>query len=305
MRIVSLIASATEMVAALGLADQLVGISHECDYPPEAVRGRPVLTSPKMDVKKKSLDIHRDVEAIVSLGLSVYKIDVEKLKSAAPDIILTQDQCEVCAVTYDDVVKASKECLDTNALIVTLHPDSLEDIYNDFGKVAEALQVEEKGRQCIKDLRQGMNSIHSKTKTILKKPRVVCLEWLSPLMAAGNWIPEMVDMAGGMNGFTKRGDHTKVITWKELQSYDPDVLVLMPCGFTIAQSLENRLDLESLPGFKDLKAVRGRQVFVVDGNTYMNRPGPRILESLYILAGIFHPELFEKLIPKGALARWA
>ena len=302
MRIASLIASATEIVAALGLGDQLVGVSHECDWPPEAVRGRAILTSPKMDVTRRSLDIHKDVQEIVAQGLSVYNIDVEKLKQAKPDILITQDQCEVCAVTYDDVVKATQTCLASDAKIVTLHPDSLDDIFKDILKVGKALGVASKAEKLVQKIRTKMDAVAQKTEKLKNKPRVVCLEWLNPLMVAGNWIPEMVAMAGGVNGITKEGDHTKVVEWAELKNYDPDILILMPCGFKIAQTLENRSDLENLPGFQNLKAVQNKKVFIVDGNTYMNRPGPRILESLHILAGFFYPELFASKIPTNSMA---
>ncbi|OGQ04867.1 MAG: hypothetical protein A2W61_00385 [Deltaproteobacteria bacterium RIFCSPLOWO2_01_44_7] len=292
MRIASLIASATEIVAALGFADQLVGVSHECDYPPEAVRGKPILTSPKMDVKKRSLEIHEDVQKIVSQGLSVYNIDVAALQKANPDIIVTQDQCEVCAVTYDDVVKATQTCLSANAQIVTLHPDSLDDIFTDILKVGEALKVKGKAEKLVKEIRGKMSEIQKQTQKLQKKPRVLCVEWLNPIMIAGNWIPEMVEMAGGINGITKKGDHTIVVTPEQVKEYNPDMVVVMPCGFTIQQTLENKADLENLPG----------KIFIVDGNTYMNRPGPRILESLTILAGLFHPDLFEEKIPSGAVS---
>lgn len=296
MRIVSLIASATEIVGALGLADQLVGVSHECDYPLEAVEGRPILTSPKIDIHKKSLDIHKDVQKIVEQGLSVYNIDVAKLKTAKPDIIITQDQCEVCAVTFDDVVRATKECLDVEAKIVTLHPDNLDDIFVDILKVGKALEVEEKATELVEELREKMANVAFVTEK-LKKPRVICLEWLNPLMIAGNWIPEMVEMAGGQNGITKKGDHTKVVSWEEIIKFDPEFILLMPCGFKIEQTFENRSDLESLPGFQQARAVHEKKIFAIDGNTYMNRPGPRILESLYILAGIFHSKQFWTFIP--------
>jgi len=291
MRIASLIASATEIVAALGFADQLVGASHECDYPPEAVRGRPILTSPKVDVKKRSLDIHKDVQEIVSKGLSVYNIDVEKLKKANPDVIITQDQCDVCAVTYEDVVKATQTCLDSQAKIVTLHPDSLDDVFADILKVGEALGVKGKAQDLVEKIRGIMSEIQKQTQQIKKKPRILCVEWLNPIMIAGNWIPEMVEMAGGVNGITKKGSHTIVVTQEQIKEYNPDMVVVMPCGFTIEQTLENKADLKDLPG----------KVFIVDGNTYMNRPGPRILESLYILAGLFHPDLFGNLIPKDSV----
>jgi len=294
MRIASLIASATEIVAALGLSDRLVGISHECDWPLAAVKGRAILTSPKMDVTRSSLDIHKDVQAIVAKGLSVYNIDVAKLKEAKPDIIITQDQCEVCAVTYQDVVAATQSCLASDAKIVTLHPDSLDDIFTDILKVGEALGVKERAEKLVEEIREKMEAVAEKTKRFIKKPRVICLEWLNPLMAAGNWIPEMVEMSGGINGLTKQGDHTKVISSEELKAYDPDIVVVMPCGFKIEQTLANRADLKNLPG----------KIVIVDGNTYMNRPGPRILESLEILAGIFHPELFATKILDDAVVNF-
>lgn len=291
MRIASLIASATEMVAALGKASQLVGISHECDWPKEAVQGRPVLTRPKLDVTRNSLDIHKDVQAIVTKGLAVYDIDVEQLKKVKPDVIITQDQCQVCAVTYEDVVKATQTCLEADCKIVTLHPDSLDDIFEDILKVGEALGVQKRAEALVKKLRGQMAAVAQKTKNLRPRPRVVCLEWLNPLMVAGNWIPGMVEMAGGIHGITQKGDHTKVIEWQELKAYDPDLLLVMPCGFKIEQSLRELENWKDLPG----------KVFVVDGNTYMNRPGPRILESLYILAGLFWPDWFKERTPKGSV----
>lgn len=304
MRIVSLIASATETVAALGCADRLVGVSHECDWPPMAVVGRPVVTRPKVDVTRCSLDIHRDVEAIVARGLGVYEIDVQVLRRLKPDLIITQDQCEVCAVTREDVVRATQECLDSEVEIVTLHPDSLDDIFEDILKVGRALQVEDRGREVVENLRGKMEGIASQAKKWTDKPRVVCLEWLSPLMVAGNWMPQLVAMAGGINGLTRNGEHTKVITPRELTDFDPDRLLVMPCGFKIPQTLENRNELESIPGFQNLKAVQEGDVYIIDGNTYMNRPGPRILESLIILAGLTHSGCFDDQIPKGAVLSW-
>ncbi|MBI2345505.1 MAG: cobalamin-binding protein [Deltaproteobacteria bacterium] len=303
-RIVSLIASATEMVAALGLADRIVGISHECDWPPEAVQGRPVLTRAKLDVTRASLDIHRDVEAIVTRGLSVYEIDLAALRTANPTHIITQDQCQVCAVSYDDVVRATHACLGTDAQIVNLHPDTLDDIFADIRSVAAALGIAERGEALTTDLRREIARVAVHAQALIPKPRVVCLEWLNPLMVAGNWIPEMVEMAGGVNGITKKGDHTKVAQWDEVAAFDPEVILLMPCGFKIAQTLENRADLETLAGWADMRAVIRNQVWVIDGNTYMNRPGPRIVESLYVLAGLLHPTEFASLMPPRAVSRW-
>lgn len=304
MRIVSLIASATEMVAALGFTDQLVGISHECDYPPEAVEGRIVVTSPKLDVTRSSLAIHQDVQKIVEKGLAVYNIDVEKLKKLSPDLIITQDQCDVCAVTYEEVVQATQQCLDGEARIVTLHPDSLEDVFADILKVGRALDVPEKGKELVETMKEKMEWVVHQTEKQKKKPKVVCMEWLQPLMVAGNWIPELVAMAGGIPGLIQEGEHTKVVAWKEIEAFDPDLLLVFPCGYKIEQTFKNRSDVEDLPGWLQLRAVREKKVYVIDGNSYMNRPGPRILESLYILAGLLHPKLFRDHIPEDAVQRW-
>lgn len=304
MRIVSLIASATEIVAALGLADQLVGVSHECDWPPEAVAGRSVLTSPKLDITRSSLDIHKDVQKIVQQGLSVYNVDAEKLRAVKPDVIITQDQCEVCAVTYEDVVQATQSCLDSNAKIVTLHPDSLDDIFTDILKVGEALGVLARAEKLVREIKEKMGKVSLQVVRSEKKPRVLCIEWLNPIMIAGNWIPKLVEMAGGVNGLVKRGEHTKVVAWEEVKAYNPEFLLVFPCGFKLEQTEENLHDLTGQPGFNGLKGVKNRQVYMIDGNTYLNRPGPRILESLYILAGIFHPDLFKVLLPEDAFVPW-
>lgn len=305
LRIVSLLASATEMVAALGLAERLVGISHECDWPPTAVAGRPVLTRPKVDITRRSLDIHQDVQQIVARGLSVYEIDTDALVRARPTHIITQDQCEVCAVTRTDVMRATRQCLGTDASILTLHPDRLDDIFSDIRTVATGLGVAPRGEALIGDLRRSMARIAATARALSKRPRVVCLEWTNPLMAAGNWIPELVDMAGAINGLTRVGEHTRVVSWNEIVDFDPDLLLIMPCGYTIAQTLANRADWESLPGWATTRVVRNQQVWFIDGNTYLNRPGPRIVESLAILAGLCHPETLGPSIPLGSVARYA
>lgn len=301
MRIVSLIAAATEMVAALGLADRLLGVSHECDWPPEAVAGRPVVTLPKLDITRRSLDIHRDVQEIVARGLSVYAIDTAALARLQPTHIITQDQCEVCAVTRDDVVRATRACLGTDATVLTLHPDRLDDIFTDIRTVAAGLDVVDRGTALITRLRRAMAEIATCAHGLSARPRVVCLEWTNPLMAAGNWIPELVAMAGAVNELTHVGEHTKIVSWDEVVACDPDLLLVMPCGFTIAQTLANRADLESLPGWADARVVRNAQVWIIDGNTYLNRPGPRIVDALGIIAGLCHPEASGALIPPGSV----
>lgn len=333
-RIVSLIASATEMLAALGFAGEIVGISHECDFPSDAVRGRPVLTRPKMNVRRESLAIHRDVQSLVAQALAVYEIDVEKLRALQPTHIITQDQCDVCAVPYGDVERACQAVCGGTVQIVTLHPDALDDIFRDIEKVGEALGVADRAHALNADLRARMqkistcaaadvqtiaaahittdatatldtcNTTGATTNSVRAKPRVICLEWMEPLMIAGNWIPEMVALAGGDNGISKVGDHTHVVTWDNVRAFDPDVILVMPCGYTIADTFARRDELEALPGWSDTRAMRSGRVFAVDGNTYMNRPGPRIVESFAILAGLLHPKTCGHFIPTAAVAAW-
>ena len=281
MRIVSLIASATEVVAALGFADQLVAVSHECDWPPAAVEGRPVVTRPKIDVARRSLDIHKDVEVIVTRGLGVYEIDTAALRAAKPDLIITQDQCEVCAVTREDVIRATQQCLDSEVEVVTLHPDSLDDIFDDILKVGSGLKVEEQAMEYVERLREKMENVAHQTENLKPKPRVICLEWLNPLMAAGNWMPQLVTMAGGINGITRDGDHTKVITHKELAAFKPDLIFLdliMPDmeGSMAAHYLRADPELKNIPIVYLTATVTQEEVGpnggVINGEAFLAKP---------------------------------
>lgn len=290
-RIVTLLASATEIVAALGLIDRLVARSHECDHPAEVSR-LPVCTSPKIDVTGSSREIDRRVREIVELGLSVYRVDGEALHRLAPDLIVTQTQCEVCAVSERDVEAAVADWLDESTKIVSLRPDALADVWFDIGRVADAADVTVRGVELVRRLRGRMDAIASVTQGLPDRPRVACIEWIDPLMAAGNWMPELVAMAGGINLFGEAGRHSPWMTWEELVEADPDVILVLPCGFDIARSLAEMPALTTRPGWSRLRAVHAGRVFVTDGNQYFNRPGPRLAESLEILAETLHPAHF-------------
>jgi iron complex transport system substrate-binding protein len=290
-RIVSLIASATEMVCALGVEKDLVGRSHECDYPP-SVRRLPVCTAPKFDVHGSSSQVDQRVKSILQEGLSVYRVDAEQLRRLKPDVIVTQTQCEVCAVSAKDVELAVCRWLDDRPRIVSLAPNALADVWNDIKSVAAALDVQARGFQLITESQERMCAIACRASEPLSQPRVACLEWIDPLMATGNWMPELVGMAGGQNVFGAAGMYSPWMTWAQLQDQDPDVIVVMPCGFDIARSRAELPALTSKPEWNNLNAVRSRRVFVADGNQYFNRPGPRLVESLEILAEIFHPTVF-------------
>jgi iron complex transport system substrate-binding protein len=283
-RIVSLIASATEIVVALGERDALVGRSHECDFP-AGIEKLPCCTRPKFDVSGDSLEIDRLVKANLANALSVYEVLDDILEQLQPTHILTQTQCEVCAVSLKDVERSVASQLASKPTIVSLQPNSLADIWDDIRRVAQSLQIEERGEQILDCLQQRMRAIAAAaTQTC---PRVACIEWLSPLMAAGNWVPELVEMAGGVNLFGEAGKHSPWMTWEELVERDPDVIVVMPCGFDEERTRREMYWITERPEYPGLRAVKAGRVFPVDGNQYFNRPGPRLVESLEILARLF------------------
>jgi iron complex transport system substrate-binding protein len=290
-RIVSLIASATEIVCALGFEDQIVGRSHECDYP-ESVNRLPICTQPKFDPDGTSYEIDQRVKAIVQEGLSVYRVDGEKLRELEPDVIVTQSHCEVCAVSLRDVERAVCAWLRTCPQLVSLAPNALADVWTSIEQVALALKVPERGVEVIRLLQGRMGAIADRARGISNRPTVACIEWIDPLMAAGNWMPELIEMAGGLNLFGVAGAHSPWMTWPQLCAADPDILLFLPCGFDIARTRRDLPMLMSKPEWPRLRAVRTGRVFVADGNQYFNRPGPRLVESLEILAELQHPEMF-------------
>jgi iron complex transport system substrate-binding protein len=288
MRVVTLIASATEIVCALGCRDELVGRSHECDFPPD-IRDLPALTEPKFPVDGTSYDIDQRVKAIIQEGTAVYRVFADRLSELDPDVIVTQDQCEVCAASLSDVEQALCDWTGRPMRIVSLQPDSLADIWGDIRKVAGALGVDGQGEALVSDLRKRMAAVQAQATAQAERPRVACIEWVDPLMAAGNWVPELVEMAGGENLFGEAGKHAPWMTWDELAEADPDVIVVLPCGYDITRTHQDMPILEAKPGWRDLRAVREGRVVIADGNQYFNRPGPRVAESLEIMAEICHP----------------
>lgn len=291
-RVVSLLASATEIVSALGFRDALVARSHECDYPP-GIEALPCCTAPKIRVDGTSLEIDQRVRTVVQEGLSVYRVDGDQLKALRPDVIVTQSQCEVCAVSEKDLRAAVCDWLEARPRIVTLKPDALTDIWRDIEQVAEALDAEDRGRSLIHDLQERMRALTEAAAKLSGRAKVACVEWIDPLMAAGNWMPELVAMAGGANLFGEAGKHSPWMSFEGLQAADPDVILVMPCGFDIARTRAEMPALTSRPGWGRLRAVRDGRVYLVDGNQYFNRPGPRIAESLEIMAEVLHPDAFD------------
>lgn len=284
-RVVSLLPSATEILFALGQGQNLVGRSHECDFPAEA-ESATVCSRPRLDPAGNSPDIDRDVKALLEQGLSVFEVDAEALAAAQPDVILTQTQCEVCAVTPGDIESALVEWTGQRPQLVSLQPDTLNDVWNDISSVASALNVQTKGEAVIADAKARIAAIKTLSTSQSFRPTVASIEWIDPLMAAGNWVPELIEAAGGENVFGQAGEHSPWLEWDALISANPDIIVVMPCGFDLEKTLAESRQLKTNAAWNGLKAVRNGQVFAVDGHQYFNRPGPRLVESVDILAEI-------------------
>ena len=291
-KIVTLIPSATEIVAFLGKKDLIVGRSHECDYPKDLSKIIK-LTSPKINVEGKSGEIHKQINEILENSLSVYKVDIKELKKLEPDIVVTQAHCEVCAVSLSEVEKIVTKHLNEKTKIISLQPNTLSEVFDDIRKVAKGLNLDQKtSENLIKPLEQRVKNIQIKSLK-QKKRTVACIEWIEPLMAAGNWIPEMVKISGGEDIFGKSGKDSHWIRFDEIKSYDPEIIIFLPCGYNIEKTkdeVENLLIKENK--WSNLKAFKDKEFFVVDGNQFFNRPGPRLVESLEIFAEIIHPNLF-------------
>lgn len=287
-RVVSLIASATEIVCALGHRDWLVGRSHECDFPAD-VGALPQLTAPKFKVEGSSADIDRRVQEIVRDGLSVYRVDGEALKSLNPDVIVTQDQCEVCAVSLSDVEAATCTWTGQPVNIVSLKPDSTADAYADIRRVADALGTPAAGESLVGRMQHRIDAVRAQVAG-RPRPRVAFIEWVEPLMAGGNWMPELIEAAGGDNLFGEAGKHSDWMQWDDLRAADPDVILVAPCGYDLQRCLEELPLLEAKPGWASLQAVRKGRVYFADGNAYFNRPGPRLADSAEMLAEMLHPD---------------
>lgn len=297
LRVLSLIASATEIVCALGFGDRLVGRSHECDYPP-AVRRLPQATQPRFDVNASSRGIDSQVKALATEAraldaLGVYSVVPDALRTAQPTHIITQSQCDVCAVSLRDVEMAVAREADCNAEIVSLQPNALTDIWADFQRVADALGDASKGARLVGETKGRIDAVGQAGRSLRPKPTLAAIEWVDPLMAAGNWMPELIEIAGGRCLFGKAGQHSPWLSMEDLLQADPDVILMSPCGFDIKRALVDVPILQADPRWSSLKAVREERVVVADGNQFFNRPGPRLAESVEILAEILHPDSFD------------
>ena len=295
-RILSLLPSTTEIVGALGLAHRLVGRSHECEIP-ETACALPVATEPKVDLDARSRDLDGQVRALVRDGLSVYQVDADLVRSLRPDVILTQTQCEVCAVTPGDLRSALDAWVDRETALVAVEPNRLTDVLDDFARVGRGCGAAERGAALRERERARVDAIAGEANAISERPRVACLEWIDPLMGCGNWLPELVEHAGGVSIMGDAGQHAAWSSLEALAALDPDVVLVAPCGFGLARTREELLHVAADPGwraaFRGLRAVREGRCALIDGHLHMNRPGPRIAESLEIVVEILQPERFD------------
>ena len=304
MRIASLLPSATEIVAALGLQDSLVGVTHECDFP-RGVERLPHLTANMLDASMSSRQIDQAVSSSMKADAhTIYRLDAGLLKTLAPEIIFTQALCDVCAVPtsmVEDAVCSMPE----GARIVSLDPLDLEAVIDAIEQAAGALDVPNRGRETARELRARINAVRSAVRGAPRRT-VLAAEWLDPVYCGGHWVPEMIAIAGGQDEFGAPAERSHPVTWADIAATDPEVIVLMPCGFDSHGVIERYGEIASAPEWQSLRAVRAREVYAVDATAYYSRPGPRLVEGTEILARILHPERCAELpLPNGAAFRLA
>ena len=289
-RIVSLIPSATEILCAMGFQTNLVGISHECDFPLD-LPDLPKLPAPNFIPDGTSYEIDERVKAILAEGLAVYRVDADLLKELKPTHIITQSQCDVCAVSLKEIEKLACSWVDQDVKVVSLQPDDIDCVYQDIHKIGEALGENARAKALIDTMGEGFKQISERVPPGAPL-NVLCIEWLEPLMDAGNWVPELLEMVGGKSSFGKAGEHSDWIQWEQILESNPDYILLMPCGFSIERTKEELVLLTKRDGIHNLKAYQSNQIYLCDGNQYFNRPGPRLVDSLQILAEILHSSDF-------------
>lgn len=292
-RIASMLASGTEIVVGLGMEDALVAISHECDFP-ESVLDRPRITKTTIDISATSGRIDEAVKEHMRRGTPLYEIDAEALTSLCPDIIVTQAQCDVCAINLSDVKKVvAKSPKLTRTKVVPLNPTSLSGIFGDIRAVGAAAAVDDAAERFVAELEDRVQRVREMASTAAHRPRTVVIEWIEPLMIAANWMPDLLDLAGADAPLTESGKRSGYTNWDDVRAFDPEVIVVSPCGFDLERTLAEIDVLKGLQGWRDVTAVKSGRVFAADGNALFNRSGPRIVDSLELLAQIIHPELFE------------
>lgn len=297
MRIVSLLPSSTEICFALGLGQSLVGVTHECDFPPQAAY-KTVMTRNLLELEGASpSEIDRHVREALHEGSSLYALDQEALRRARPDVILTQELCEVCAVAYNQVLEAAS-LLPGRPTVLSLEPHSLPDVLRSFSDVGQVTGSKERAAELVRGLWARLDAVRGAVAG-KDRPRVVCLEWLDPLMVAGHWVPDQVDAAGGIDVMGEPGARSRTVSPEEVVAAQPEVILSMPCGYRLEESAGQVEGLTGIAGWQDLPAVKSGQVYAVDGSWYFNRPGPRVVDGIEMLAHILHPEAWRGPAPQG------
>ncbi len=301
-RIVSFLPSATEMACALGLSDQLLGVTHECDYPPQVME-KPVVVRNILPIESMSqAEIDVAVTQRLRDGLSLYRVEETLMQDIAPDLILTQDLCQVCAPSGNEITQLLKS-LPGNPQILWLTPKNIEQIFDNLRDLGAATGRSEIAETLIADGRARLAKIEAVTRDLVSRPRVFCMEWMDPVYCCGHWVPEMVRIAGGFDKLGREGADSVRVRWEEVVDWKPEVLIVMPCGFGLEKAIDEGRRLASYPGWNNLPAVRNGRVYTVDANSYFARPGPRVVEGTELLAHLLHPELFEWKGPAGAFQR--
>jgi len=303
-RIASLLASATEILYGLDLGDRVVAVSHECDCPAEAM-DKPRVTHTHVHHERSSAQIDAQVHELTAEQTPLYSIDIDQLVSLRPDLIVTQAQCDVCAVRYSDVLDAvasRPELARTH--VVALNPHTMDDVLEDIRRVGEATGSSREAAQYVARLQGRIDAVCGATAAMAaaSRPRVLAIEWIEPLMVAANWMPQLIEWAGGRQSMTQAGHHSGYSQWEDVRAFDPEVIAIMPCGFDLSRTLQEWGVLRRLPGWEELSAVKQGRVYALDGNAYFNRSGPRMVDSLQILAHLVHPERFDP--PATAQGAW-
>jgi iron complex transport system substrate-binding protein len=304
LRIVSFLPSATEMACALGLVEQLVGVTHECDYPHE-IKGKPIVVRSVLPVENMSeQEIDRAVSEWLRNGRSLYRVDEQLLHELAPDLILTQDLCQVCAPSGNEVSQVLN-ALPCKPQILWLTPKSLDDIFDNVRQLGVATGRSEQAQALIEGGRAELDRIAAISYSLPYKPRVFCMEWVDPVYCCGHWVPEMVRIAGGTDELGREGADSVRIAWADVLRWAPEILVVMPCGFDLGKTIAHARRLSAYPGWEEIPAVRSGRLYAVNANAYFARPGPRVVDGTGLLAHLIHPDLFEWTGPAGAFERLA
>ncbi len=290
MKIVSLLPSATEIVYALGLGDSLAAVTHECDFPPE-VSEKPIITRSVLSTGMTSREIDEAVRGQISDSHSLYTIDRALLAEIRPDVILTQQLCDVCAVAYDDVLEAVRSLPNPGPRVLNLEPVTVADVLGTIRQVGLITGREDEAENVVTNLQARIDRVKQAVLGAAHRPRVVLLEWIDPLFGGGHWDPELVEIAGGIDTIGRLHQPSTQVDWADIRRFDPEVLIVAQCGFSAERTRQDMPSLEALPGYADLSAVREGRVFLVNGSDYFSRPGPRLVDSLEILAALLHPEL--------------